>query len=85
MLNYDTILHPHHTDDTRLYNFSKPIAKVNQHPTNPGIWGLQNLSQVPWISTTAQGVIRNIEPERTLPLEVGTKVSFGTAEGEIRR
>jgi len=85
MLNYDTILHPHHTDDTLLYNFSKPIAKVNQHPMNPDIWGLQNLSQVPWISTTAQGVIRNIEPERTLPLEVGTKVSFGTAEGEIRR
>jgi len=85
MLNHDSGLYPHHIDDNRLYDFSEPIAKVIQHPTNPSIWGLQNLSAICWVTTTADGVIREVEPRRSLPISFGTKISFGSAEGEIRR
>lgn len=84
MLNHDTSLYPHHTDEKRLYDFSQPVARVTQHPANPALWGLQNLSVVRWVSTSADGVVREVEPGRTLPLGRGTQVSFGSAEGEIR-
>ncbi len=85
MLNHDTGLYPHHLDDSRLYDFSKPVAKVTQHPTNPALWGLQNLSPARWVTTSTEGVVQEVEPGRSLPLALGTKVSFGSAEGEIRR
>ena len=84
MLNYDTRLFPHHIDDQRLYDFSQPIAEVVRHPTNPAIWGLKNLSQDKWFTTTAEAIVKDIEPGRSLAITIGTKVNFGKAEGEIR-
>jgi hypothetical protein len=34
MLNYDTKLFPHHINDERLYDFTRPIAEVARHPSN---------------------------------------------------
>lgn len=85
MLNHDTGLYPHHTDDSRLYDFSEPVAKVTRHPTNVTLWGLQNLSKARWVCTSAEGIIREVEPGRNFPIALGTKVSFGNTEGEIRR
>ena len=84
MLNWDTKLYPHHVDNDRLYDFSKPIAEVNQHPTDPSIWGLRNLSEEKWVITTDDGAILDVEPGRNVRLAVGTKVNFGKKEGEIR-
>jgi len=84
MLNWNTKLYPHHVDTGRLYDFSKPIAEVNQHPTDPTIWGLRNLSEEKWVITTDDGVILDVEPGRNVRLAVGTKVNFGKKEGEIR-
>lgn len=84
MLNYDTTLFPHHTDDARLYDFSKPTASVAQHPTDKNIWGLKNLTDEKWVATTTEGVTRDIEPNRSLTLARGTRINFGRAEGEIR-
>jgi len=84
MLNWDTKLYPHHVDNDRLYDFSKPIAEVNQHPTDPSIWGLRNLGDEKWVITTDDGAILDVEPGRNVRLAVGTKVNFGKKEGEIR-
>ena len=84
MLNWDTKLYPHHVDTDQLYDFSKPIAEVNQHPTNPSIWGLRNLSEEKWVITTDDGEILDVDPGRNVRLAVGTKVNFGKKEGEIR-
>ncbi len=84
MLNHDTQLFPHHTDNRRPYDFSKPSAAVARHPSDPNIWGLRNLSSDRWVSTTAQGEMHDIDPGRSITLAVGTKVNFGTAIGEIR-
>lgn len=84
MLNHDTQLFPHHVDDSRLYDFSQPVAAVTRHPTDPNIWGLKNLSGEKWSSATAQGAVNDIEPGRSLTLVNGTKIAFGRADGEIK-
>ena len=84
MLNHDTQLFLHHIDADRIYDFSKPMASVSQHPKDPGIWGLKNLSDAKWVSTSADGTIREIGPGRSVTMAVGTKINFGKTEGEIR-
>ena len=84
MLNYDTQLFPHHIDDARLYDFSQPVAAVTQHPANKSVWGLKNLSNAKWVSTTVDGIARDVEPGRSVTLSAGTKIQFGDTEGEIR-
>ncbi|MGK7874156.1 MAG: protein kinase [Xenococcaceae cyanobacterium] len=84
MLNYDTQLFPHHVDNHKFFDFSQPVAAVTQHPTNPKIWGLKNLSRDKWVTTTADGTVKDVEPGRSVTLAVGTKINFGKVEGEIR-
>jgi serine/threonine protein kinase len=84
MLNHNTHLFPHHVDDQRMYDFSKPIAAMTQHPTNPNIWGLKNVSDEKWVSKLADGTVKDVEPGRSVSLAVGTKIMFGKSEGEIR-
>src|SRR5437763_503202 len=48
MLNADTRLYPHHIDDYRMYDFSQPVAEMTQHPKDPNVWGIKNLSDEPW-------------------------------------
>ena len=84
MLNHDTILYPHHIDGQKPFDFSQVIAQVNQNPANPNIWGLKNLSDRKWHSTTADGKVRKVELGRSVVLAVGVKINFGKEEGEIR-
>lgn len=83
MLNHDTQLFPHHIDDKKMYDFSRPIAAVNRHPSDPNIWGLKNLSNEKWVITSVDG-IKHVEPGRNVTLTAGTKIHFGKIEGEIR-
>ncbi len=84
MLNYNTKLFPHHVDEQRLYDFTGPVAEVSEHPTSPGVWGLRNLSQDKWVSTSAEGKVKDVEPGRNVAIAVGTRINFGRIEGEIR-
>ncbi len=84
MLNYDAQLFPHHIDEGRLYDFSRPVAAVTRHPTNESLWGLKNLSDRKWVSTGTDGKVVDVEPGRSVGLSVGTKIQFGETEGEIR-
>ena len=84
MLNYNTKLYPHHLDDQKMYDFSHPVAEVNQHPTNPGIWGLKNLSSERWIITKADGTMQEVEPGRSVTLATQININFGHTQGDIR-
>jgi hypothetical protein len=84
MLNHNTRLFPHHTDDRKTYDFSQAVAEVAQHPTNPNIWGLKNLSGEKWIGKLADGSFKDVEPGRSVSLGAGTRILFGNAEGEVR-
>ncbi|MBW4475166.1 MAG: protein kinase [Stenomitos rutilans HA7619-LM2] len=84
MLNYDTKLFPHHVDDSKLYDFSKPVAEIAQSPNDSNSWGLTNLSSTNWVSTTLEGTVKEIEPGQSATLMAGLKINFGKSEGEIR-
>ena len=84
MLNHDTRLYPHHLDDQRPYDFSRPMAEVTRHPTNPDIWGLKNLSDTKWASSTPPNPERDVEPGKSVTIADGTRIRFGKSEGEIK-
>ncbi|NEP83285.1 MAG: serine/threonine protein kinase [Okeania sp. SIO3B3] len=84
MLNHDTKLFPHHVDDGKKYDFSEPVAEVVRNPKNPNLWGLKNLSAAKWVVTTADNNMKDVEPGRSVTMAVGTKINFGTEQGEIR-
>ncbi len=84
MLNHDTELFPHHTDPQQLYDFSEPVAAVNQHPKNPNVWGIKNLSEEKWVVTIGDGSIKDVPPGRSVMIAKGTTISFGRAKGLIQ-
>jgi eukaryotic-like serine/threonine-protein kinase len=84
MLNYDSKLYPHHIDDDRLYDFTLPIAEVNQHPVKPNVWGIKNLATEKWVINMPDNKIVDVEPGQSIPLIVGSMINFGKATAEVR-
>jgi DNA-binding helix-hairpin-helix protein with protein kinase domain len=84
MLNSDTKLYPHHLDEENPYDFSAPAAEVSQHPKNPSLWGLKNLSGKKWVRVTPEGTQQDVVPGQSVTLARGMKIHFGKADGEIR-
>jgi hypothetical protein len=60
------------------------VAEVSSHPSEPGVFGLKNLSQKVWRATLASGRQMHIDPGRSVRLEAGLRIDFGAAEGTIR-
>ena len=84
LLNADAKLYPHHMNDGRAYDFAKAAAQVVPHPTDPNVWGLKNLGTEKWVTTLANGTMKDVEPGRSVPLVASTKIQFGKVEAEIR-
>ncbi|MBF0584392.1 MAG: protein kinase [Magnetococcales bacterium] len=68
---------PEEEEKARLF------GEVTQHPTNPQIWGIRNLTQTPWRATFPDGSRKMVEPERAAPLTIGIKLDFDGFSGEI--
>src|SRR5262249_29942849 len=83
-LNHDTRLYPHHTDANRLYDFSTPTAEMSQHPTDPNVWGLKNVSSGQWVVTMPDGTTRDVPPGRSVRLTSDSRIQFGSVEGLLR-
>ena len=60
------------------------VAEVSHHPKDPTALGLKNLSDRTWQATLADGSSRTIDPGRSIKLAAGTKINFGSAQGEIQ-
>ncbi len=84
MLNHDTMLYPHHTDQTQKFNFSKPQAAVNRHPQDPNRWGLQNIGSSAWTITLPDNSVKTVDPQRSVNLAAGISINFGNTTAEIR-
>ncbi|MDD1673471.1 MAG: protein kinase [Methanomicrobiales archaeon] len=59
------------------------IGEVVQHPQQPGVWGIRNLSSRPWKATTAGGEVLEIPPQKAVPLNPGFRILIEGAEVEI--
>ncbi len=75
---------PHHLDSDRRFDFSAPSGKVVPNPHNPQILGLQNLTDMPWTCRFGPGdPPAEVPPGRSVKVSPGTRIDFGTAQGEI--
>jgi serine/threonine protein kinase len=83
MLNHDTKLYAHHTDQSQKFNFSTPQAAVNRHPQDPNRWGLQNLSNSAWTITLPDNSVKIVDPQRSVNLAAGISINFGNITAEI--
>jgi hypothetical protein len=59
------------------------VAEVHEHPNDPALLLLRNLSENIWEAVLPNGTVRTIEPVGTIPLIAGTRLVFGTQSGVI--
>jgi len=83
MLTHGRRLFSHHLNEKQNYEFAQPVAEVVQHPTNPSIWGLKNLTAQNWVITTTDGQTKDVEPNRSVPLAHGTRIQFASSTAEM--
>lgn len=59
------------------------VATVNHNPKDPSVLGLQNLSTTPWRATLPGGEVREVPCSKSVKLASGSKIDFGTVQGEV--
>ncbi len=60
-----------------------PVAEVTRNPADPSVLGLTNLSSSAWEVVSGNGTRRQIAPGQTIKLAPGTKIDFGSTDGEV--
>lgn len=83
ILNNKAELYPYHLYPARTNDITPAVAQVVQHPTNPNIWGLKNLTVDVW-TFTDNGVLKTVEQGKSVTLATGITINFGQAQAEIR-
>ena len=59
------------------------VGQVVQNPANPQVWGIRNLSPVPWAATLPDGNALEVPPQKAVPLRAGLRVNIGGMAAEI--
>ncbi|WP_217596438.1 hypothetical protein [Cohnella sp. GbtcB17] len=85
VLNNDTIVLNHHFNPSADPGSAEQlVAKIVQNPNNPGVWGLRNLTDRPWIAEHGQEAPKEVPPQKAIPLVAGLKIEFSpSVKGEI--
>jgi len=60
------------------------LGEVAQHPTDPRIWGLRNLTLESWLATRPDGTSHEVPPRKATTLEAGLKINMAGAVAEVR-
>lgn len=79
----DAKLYPHHVDVNERYDFSRAVAEVAAHPRDPARLGLRNLTSDKWVMTNPEGMLKDVEPGRSVTMAAGIKINFGGVEGDV--
>lgn len=58
-------------------------ARVEAHPTKPGLLGLRNLTDTPWTATLLDGSAHIVAPGQAVRVLPGTGIAFGRMTGTI--
>lgn len=83
MLHAEAKLYSHHLSIGKHFDFSASVGELVQHPSDPEIWGLKNLTRARWVATMVDGSVKDVDPGRSVPLAVNTKIDFGKVVGVI--
>ena len=82
LLNHNTKIYAH--DVGEIFNFTKIVGQVTQHPKDKRKWGLQNLSGKDWLFSLGDSPQRNAMHGASIPLRRGVKLQFESRKGEMR-
>lgn len=84
ILNRDTFIRTKHIDSFASDSHAdEPAAELAQNPNNPSVWGLRNLTSTTWRTYLAGENMKEVPPQRAIPLSSGLRIEFGRATGEI--
>lgn len=82
-IHSQTKLYGHHIDPSQNYDFSEVTAQIAQHPQDPTILGLKNLSNNTWQAFPLNGEMQPIDKERSVVIKPNTRIHFGKIEATI--
>jgi hypothetical protein len=72
-----------HLNPDRSLDFSNHGAVIEAHPDKPNIWGLRNLTSVPWRATMPDGDVVTVEAGRAVRIVPGAVFDFGRRTGRV--
>jgi hypothetical protein len=59
------------------------VAEVREHPDDPTLLVLRNLSKQTWEAVLPDHAVRKVEPAGTVRLLAGTRIVFGAQTGVV--
>ena len=71
------------TPGSREEGDSAPVGQVVRNPADPTIWGIRNLSHVVWRVTFPDLQSLEVPPQKSVPLNPGTRIDMGGISAEI--
>ena len=74
-------IYSHHVNGD--FDLNTTVGCVFRNPNNPGIIGIRNETDKPWVYTRVDGSQVNIAPGKSAAIIKGTKLDFGESIGEI--
>ena len=86
LLTYQMKLQSRHIDALcNVDETDKKLADLVQHPQDHRIWGLRNLTSQPWTAVFPDGSKKEVPPQRSVSLNIGTRINIQGTETEIIR
>jgi DNA-binding helix-hairpin-helix protein with protein kinase domain len=73
----------HHVDPAAAIVLGDAVGRIDQHPANPDILGLHNLSAAVWRGQLRDGSTISVAPNRTVRIVDGLEVDFGARQGVV--
>lgn len=70
------VLHPHHVNPRRRFDFTTPIGECVRHPVRPDIVGLRNTMSAPLRVRLADGREREVAQNQIVELQRGMRIDF---------
>ena len=84
LLTRDARILRRHVDPTGpVERASDVVGQMKQHPSNPAVWGLCNMTATPWTATAADDKMIEVPAQKSLPLAAGVRVNIGGTTAEI--
>ncbi len=84
LLSRDATLLERHLNPTALDDEALSVrGQVVQHPSDPHIFGLRNLTATPWRATFADGTVQEVAPQRAAPLNLGLRLDIAGVVAEM--
>jgi len=83
-LNQNSQLFRHHIEPNSIPNLENPVGKITQHPHNPSLFGIQNLTQDSWKIVLPNKEIRMVDFQKNVPIVRDILIEFPNSKGIIK-